>query len=79
MYSDDNHTEDGNGSNSTNPTRAETIGAIRALLDRLEEDDDEDYQCQARVDETGRFWLQDPANDEAYLWSRQTIDVEVVR
>lgn len=79
MSTDTNDTDNADGTNSTNTTLAETVGVVRGSLERLEDDQD-DRDCEARVDETGRFWLEDPENtDEAYLWTRTTIDVEAVR
>ena len=73
-------TNDSNKSTEAKSTNlAETAGVVRGALDRLEDDADES-RCEARVDEAGRFYLEDPENpEEAYLWSRETINIEVVR
>ena len=79
MNTDTNDTDNDNGSNSTN-TLAESVGVVRGALERLGLDDQDGRNCEARVDETGRFYLEDPENaEEAYLWTRHTIDVEAVR
>ncbi|WP_436344473.1 hypothetical protein [Natronorubrum sp. FCH18a] len=75
-------TNDSNKSTEETSTNlAETIGVVRASLETIEDSDPVDERrCEARVDETGRYWLADPTNaDEAYIWTRQTIDVEAVR
>jgi len=74
MYADDNHTEDDTGSNSAQLTPA---NYLQSVLGRLT---GEPPRVQSYVDETGRYRLEDRENpDEAYLWSRKTIDVEAVR
>ncbi|WP_226041541.1 hypothetical protein [Natrinema sp. DC36] len=74
MYADDNHTEDDTGSNSAQPTPQ---NHLQSVLGRLT---GEPPRVQSAVDVHGRYWLRDRKNpDEAYIWSRQTIDVEVVR
>ena len=79
MTTNTDHSENADGTNSTETTLAVTAGVVRGALDRIEDDGDE-TRCEARVDETGRFYLEDPENpDEAYLWSRETIEVGVVR
>jgi hypothetical protein len=53
MYADDNHTEDDTGSNSAQLTPA---NYLQSVLGRLT---GEPPRIQQRVDETGRFWLED--------------------
>ena len=75
MTTNTDHDENADGSNST--TNAAPENHLQSVLGRLT---GEPPRIQQRVDETGRFWLEDRENrEEAYVWSRQTIDVEAVR
>jgi len=75
MTTNTDHDENADGSNST--TNAAPANYLQSVLGRLT---GEPPRIQQRVDETGRFWLEDRENrEEAYVWSRQTIDVEAVR
>jgi len=74
MTTNTDHDENADGSNSAQLTPA---NYLQSVLGRLT---GEPPRIQQRVDETGRFWLEDRENrEEAYVWSRQTIDVEAVR
>ncbi|MXV62102.1 hypothetical protein GS429_08510 [Natronorubrum sp. JWXQ-INN-674] len=72
MYTDDNHTEDGNGTNSTN--LAETDDVVHSALETIEDETNAD--CQASVDETGYYILENPSNGDAWI---RTQDIAEVR
>jgi hypothetical protein len=75
MTTNTDHDENADGSNST--TNAAPENHLQSVLGRLT---GEPPRVQSYVDETGRYRLEDRENpDEAYLWSRKTIDVEAVR
>jgi len=75
MTTNTDHDENADGSNST--TNAAPANYLQSVLGRLT---GEPPRVQSYVDETGRYRLEDRENpDEAYLWSRKTIDVEAVR
>jgi len=75
MTTNTDHDENADGSNRT--TNAAPANYLQSVLGRLT---GEPPRVQSYVDETGRYRLEDRENpDEAYLWSRKTIDVEAVR
>jgi len=75
MTTNTDHDENADGSNRT--TNAAPENHLQSVLGRLT---GEPPRVQSYVDETGRYRLEDRENpDEAYLWSRKTIDVEAVR
>ncbi|QLG47871.1 hypothetical protein [Natrinema halophilum] len=58
-------------------TRPSPKNYLKVCIQRLT---GEPPRVESAVDVHGRFWLQDRENpDEAYLWSRETIDVEGFR